>query len=100
MRIFSKGTLRTFWEDYPDARASLEFWYDTIDRTSFTTPNEVIQFFNSADTVGNGRVVFNIARNKYRLVVKFEYERQFVFVRFIGTHKEYDQIVDIANLWF
>ena len=48
--------------------------------------------------VGNGRVVFNIARNKYRLVVKFEYERQFAFVRFIGTHKEYDQITDISNI--
>lgn len=100
MRIFSKGTLRAFWEEHPDARASLEFWYDTVDKTSFANPNEVIQFFNTADIVGNGRVVFNIARNKYRLVVKFEYERQFVFVRFIGTHKEYDQITDIANIWF
>ena len=97
-RIFSKGTLRAFWEAYPDARASLEFWYDTVDKTSFANPNQVIDFFNSADTVGNGRIVFNIARNKYRLVVKFEYERQFAFVRFIGTHKEYDQLIDIVNL--
>ena len=87
MRIFSKGTLRTFWEEHPDARASLAFWYDTVDKTSFANPDEVIQFFNGADMVGNGRVVFNIARNKYRLVVKFEYERQFAFVRFIDTQR-------------
>ncbi len=90
--------MRTFWEEYPDARASLEFWYDTIENTSFETPNEVIGHFNNADTVGNGRIVFNIARNKYRLIAKFQYEIQFVFVRFIGTHKEYDKIEDIENI--
>jgi mRNA interferase HigB len=98
MRIFSKGTLRNFWGKYPDARASLEFWYDTIETHSFHNPNEVIHFFNTADTVGNGRIVFNIARNKYRLVAKFQYDIQFVFVRFIGTHKEYDTIQDISNI--
>lgn len=98
MRIFSKGTLRKFWEGYPDARASLEFWYDTVEKTNFENPNEVIGYFSKADTVGNGRIVFNIARNKYRLIVKFEYERKFAFVRFIGTHKEYDQIEDIENI--
>lgn len=98
MRIFSKGTLSTFWEAYPDARASLEFWYDTIENTSFETPHEVINHFNNADTVGNGRIVFNIARNKYRLIAKFQYELQFVFVRFIGSHKDYDKIEDIENI--
>lgn len=98
MRIFSKGTIRSFWEEHPDARTALEFWYDTVDKTDFATPNEVIEFFNGADTVGNGRIVFNIARNKYRLIVKFEYERQFAFVRFIGTHTEHNKINDIVNL--
>ena len=98
MRIFSKGTLRKFWEKYPDARPSLEFWYDAIEKASFQNPNEVINFFKTADTVGNGRIVFNIAGNKYRLIAKFQYEIQFVFVRFIGTHKEYDKIQNIANI--
>jgi mRNA interferase HigB len=89
MRILSKATLRTFWETYPDSRPSLEFWYDT---------NEVINHFRNADIVGNGRIVFNITQNKYRLIVKFEYERQLAFVRFIGTHKEYDKITDIQNI--
>ena len=98
MRIFSKGTLRNFWEQHPDARPTLEFWYDTVDKTDFNTPNDVINFFNSADMVGNGRVVFNIAKNKYRLIVKFEYERKFAFVRFIGSYSEYDKITDIQNI--
>lgn len=98
MRIFTKATVRRFWEKYPNARASLEFWYDTVENAHFSTPNEVIAFFKSADTVGNGRIVFNIARNKYRLVAKFEYERQMVFVRFLGTHREYDAIADMKSI--
>jgi mRNA interferase HigB len=98
MRIFSKGTLRTFWEAHPDARSSLEFWYDTVENMAFKTPNEVIKHFKNADIVGNGRIVFNIAQNKYRLVAKFQYEIQFVFVRFVGTHKEYDKISNIENI--
>jgi len=98
MRFFSKGTLRNFWEKFPDARPSLEFWHDTIENVSFQNPNEVINHFKTADTVGNGRIVFNIEGNKYRLVAKFQYEIQFVFVRFIGTHKAYDKIQDIANI--
>lgn len=98
MRIFSRGTLRVFWETYPDARPSLEFWYDTVENMDFDTPNDVLNHFKNADTVGNGRIVFNIARNKYRLVAKFQYEKQFVFVRFIGSHKEYDKIEDIAHI--
>jgi mRNA interferase HigB len=98
MRIFSKGTLRSFWEEYPDAKPSLEFWYDTIENTDFDYPSEVIALFKNADTVGNGRIIFNIARNKYRLIAKFQYGSKLVFVRFIGTHKEYDKIENIENI--
>lgn len=90
--------MRKFWEEHPEARPSLEFWYDTIENLEFKTPNEVINHFKTADTVGNGRIVFNIAHNKFRLVAKFQYEIQFVFVRFVGTHKEYDNIIDIENI--
>lgn len=98
MRIFTRGTLREFWNKSPDARPALEFWYDTIEKTNFKSPNEVIKFFKNADMVGNGRIVFNITHNKYRLIAKFEYEKQFVFVRFLGTHTEYDKIEDIKNI--
>ena len=75
MRILSKSTLRDFWEQHPDSRPSLEFWYDVVDGINFNNSNEVISYFNTADVIGNGRIVFNICRNKYRLIVKFEYER-------------------------
>ncbi len=87
-----------FWEQHADARSTLEFWYDTVESNNFSNPNVVIAFFKNADSVGNGRIVFNIAHNKYRLIAKFQYEKQFVFVRFIGTHKEYDKIEDISNI--
>ncbi len=98
MRIFTRGTLRKFWEIYPDAKPSLEFWYDVIENTSFQRPNDVINHFKNADAVKNGRIVFNITKNKYGLTAKFEYEKQFVFVRFVGTHKEYDKIKNIENI--
>jgi mRNA interferase HigB len=98
MRIFSKGTLRAFWETYPDARPSLETWYATIERMTFKNPNEVIRFFKDSDTVKNNRIVFDICDNKYRLIVKFEYQFQYAFIRFIGTHKEYDKIKKIETI--
>ena len=98
MRIFTRATLRDFWNKTPDARPALEFWYDTIEKTSFQSPDEVIKFFKNADTVGNGRIIFNITHNKYRLIAKFEYEKQLVFVKFIGSHSDYDKIEDIKNI--
>ena len=98
MRIFTRATLRDFWNKTPDARPALEFWHDTIEKTSFQNPNEIIKFFRNADTVGNGRIVFNICHNKYRLIAKFEYEKQLVFVRLIGIHSDYDKIEDIKNI--
>jgi mRNA interferase HigB len=98
MRLFTKATLRNFWRIYPDSKPALEFWYETIEKTTFRTPNGIIMHFNNADIVGNNRIVFNITQNKYRLIVKFEYERHLAFVRFIGTHKEYDKITNIQNI--
>ncbi len=98
MRIYSKGTLRKFWEKHTDARTPLEFWYSVIEANSFEHPHQVVSYFRSADQVGNGRIVFNIANNKYRLIAKFEYSIQSVFVRFIGTHKEYEAIDNIKNI--
>lgn len=98
MRLFTDSTLKRFWNTYPDAEPQLKTWMDVIEEVSFNNPNEVIQMFKGADTVGNNRIVFNICRNKYRLIAKFEYERKLVFVRFLGTHKEYDKITDIKNI--
>lgn len=98
MRIIAKGTLREFWEQNPDAETGLRFWYAKISKRDWNTPNDIITSFNSADTVGNGRVVFNICKNKYRLIVFFRYDIQIAYVRFVGNHKEYDAINDIQNI--
>jgi mRNA interferase HigB len=98
MRIYSFKTLREFWGKHPDARISLEIWHDRMLKTTYENPNQVIKDFSDADTVGNGRIVFNIAHNKYRLIAYFRYNFFTVYVRFVGTHKEYDKIKNIENI--
>ncbi|TAE22116.1 MAG: type II toxin-antitoxin system HigB family toxin [Cytophagales bacterium] len=92
MRIHALKTLKQFWQTYPDAEASLRNWYTKIESKTYSSPQEVVGDFNNADYVGNERVVFNIARNKYRLIAAFNYVFGLCFVKFIGTHKEYDAI--------
>lgn len=98
MRIFTKGRIKAFCEAYPDAEPSLKTWYEVIEERDFDNPNQVISLFKSSDTVGNGRIIFNVGNNKYRLIAKFEYQKKLAFIRFIGTHKEYDQIEDIKKI--
>lgn len=98
MRIFVKSTLKEFWEEYPDSEENLRIWFHDISKAQYDIPNEVISDYPTADVVGNNRIVFNICGNKYRLIVLFRYKMKAVFVRFIGTHKEYDNIKDIKNL--
>ncbi|MFN0036196.1 MAG: type II toxin-antitoxin system HigB family toxin [Saprospiraceae bacterium] len=100
MRIITKKRLEAFSDLYPDAVVPLKFWYDVIKNNQFYTPQEVIVFFKTADFIGNNRIVFNISRNKYRLIAKFEFhpKAQLVFIKFVGTHKEYDAIDDIKNI--
>ena len=98
MRIFSYKTLREFWEKYPDARTPLEMWHKKMLNTTYENPNQVINDFKDSDTIGNGRIVFDIAFNKYRIVGYFRYKFHAVYVRFVGTHKEYDKIADISNI--
>ena len=91
-RIFAKGTLREFWELHPDSEQHLKTWYDTAMSSSWRTPNEIKQTYRSASILREGRVVFNIKGNDYRLVMKFNFEKQWIFIRFIGTHEDYDNI--------
>ncbi|GAB4001332.1 type II toxin-antitoxin system HigB family toxin [Spirosoma daeguense] len=98
MHIISVSTLKAFWEQHPDAEGPLRAWYSEIKRSDYHNPNEVIRDYPMADTVKNNRIVFNICHNKYRLVVTFRYKYKRIYIRFIGTHKEYDAIEDIANI--
>ena len=95
MRVIAKRTLREFWEFSPqhlDAQASLEVWHGETLKANWKTPQELKEQFGSASILKNNRVVFNIAGNKYRLVVSIDYGRQACFIRFIGTHEQYDEI--------
>ena len=91
-RIFAKSTLREFWEKYPDSEQYLKTWYDTTMNANWKTPNEVKKNYANASILKNSRIVFNIKGNSYRLVIKFNFDHQLAFVRFIGTHSDYDKI--------
>ncbi|WP_036082709.1 type II toxin-antitoxin system HigB family toxin [Leptospirillum ferriphilum] len=92
MRIIAKATLRAFWIRHPDAEESLLAWYREAQKADWYRPEKIKEKYRSASFVGRNRVVFNIKGNKYRLVVKIKYEKQLVFVRFVGTHTDYDAI--------
>ena len=91
-RIIAKKTLREFWEMHTDSEQYLKTWYETAKSSNWTSPNEVKQTYINASILKDSRVVFNIKGNSYRLIVKFNYERQWAFIRFVGTHTEYDKI--------
>jgi mRNA interferase HigB len=94
MRIIAFRTLREFWEkpEYADSEGSLRSWYHDAKNSDWKNSNELKQYYQSASIIGEGRIVFNIKGNTYRLVVSVDYEFQVIFIRFIGTHKQYDKI--------
>ena len=99
MRVIAKRTLREFWaskHQYADAQGPLEAWHAVCIRANWQGPKDVKETFRSASFVKNN-VVFNIAGNKYRVVVNVSYSRQAMFVKFVGTHKQYDD-VDVGSL--
>ena len=94
MRIISKKTLKDFYEQsrYLDSKSSLEAWHKEVLKLDWNNPNEVKEMYRSASIIGNEKVVFNIAGNKYRLIVTINYYAKIVFIKFIGTHKQYDKV--------
>ena len=91
-RIFAKSTLKNFWEQHPDSEQYLKTWFDTAMSSNWTTPNEVKQTYVNASVLKDSRIVFNIKGNRYRLVTMIFLDIRTVFIRFIGTHAEYDKI--------
>jgi len=91
-RIIAKRTLRKFWEKHADSEQYLKTWYETTKNSNWKSPNEVKMTYINASILKNSRVVFNIKGNSYRLIVKFNYIKQWAFIRFVGTHSEYDKI--------
>lgn len=94
MRIISRKILIYFWEqpDYRDAEQPLKAWFSEAKHADWSNPADIKEKYGSASILGNNRVVFNIAGNKYRLVVKIHYNTGTVFIRFVGTHAQYDKI--------
>ena len=92
MRVIAKKKLRDFWEQHPDAEEPLLSWYREVEREDWDTPAKVKQRYPSASIVGDNRVVFNIKGNAYRLIVKINYPYRVVYIRFVGTHADYDRI--------
>jgi len=92
MRIIARRVLREFWEQHSDARQALQAWYADVKQAAWKSPADIKKIYRNASLVANNRVVFNIKGNRYRLVVAIQYEFGIVYIRFVGTHQEYDRI--------
>ncbi|MFM7600182.1 MAG: type II toxin-antitoxin system HigB family toxin [Pseudanabaena sp.] len=97
MRILSRNTLRDFWKSHSDAEDALKTWYYEASHANWQSPTDIKANYRNASIIANNRVVFNIKGNSYRLIVAIRYDIGTVFIKFIGTHTEYDR-VDAATI--
>ena len=100
MRVIAKSTLVRFWTqpEYADSKGALNSWYEEAVKATWKTPQDTKTQYRNASICGNNRVVFNIAGNKYRLVVEMQYRAEIAWVKFVGTHAQYDKInVETVN---
>lgn len=98
MRIITYKRIQEFTIKHADAEIPLNFWYHTTTAKIWRNVTDIKQTFNSVDYVGNNRYVFNIKGNDYRLIAIISFNAKKVYIRFIGTHSEYDKIKDIKNI--
>ena len=98
MRIVTYKRIRGFVTKHADAETPLAIWYHTLRAKDWAHLNDLKQTFNSVDYVGNHRYVFNIKGNDYRLVAIISFNAQKAYIRFIGTHAEYDRIDNIKTI--
>ncbi|HRE12845.1 MAG TPA: type II toxin-antitoxin system HigB family toxin [Usitatibacteraceae bacterium] len=92
MRIIALATLRDFWLRHPESETPLRAWHAIASRAQWSSPADVRQAYRTASIVSGNRIVFDIGGNRYRLVVAAHYDRGILFVRFVGSHAEYDRI--------
>ena len=92
MRVIAISTLRRFWQTHPPAEIPLRAWYAEVRRACWTRPEDIKAARRNVSILPNNRAVFNIKGNDYRLVVAVRYDRQIMFIRFVGTHAEYNRI--------
>ena len=96
MRVIAVRTLREFWEQHADAEQALKAWYAEATTSLWPELADIKARYPSADVLPGNRVVFNIKGNHYRLIVKIHYNRAIVYIRFVGTHAEYERIYATA----
>jgi mRNA interferase HigB len=97
VRIIAKRTLREFWKRHPKAKGPLEAWHQEVARADWATTSSMKAQFRSASVLQDNRVAFNFAGNHYHLVVKINYLYRIVYIRFVGTHADYDT-VDVTTI--
>lgn len=97
MRVIAKSTLRQYWSKRPDAESALKAWHSEVKAAQWNSPAELKAKYGSASVLKRGRVIFNICGGKHRLVTWINFDFKIVYVRFIGTHNEYDKI-DAENI--
>lgn len=96
MNIVAKKTLVAYYTTHPQAKDALEEWYTKTLKSHWTNFADIRATFNSVDSVGNQHYVFNIKGNDFRLIVVVQFRHQYVFIRFVGTHAEYDKLKDAS----
>jgi len=92
MNIYNRSSLISFYEKHPDCKETLERWYHDVASKSWKRPADITRDFNTARTIKNSRAIFGINHNVYRLIAEINYQKGWVFIKFIGTHAEYDKI--------
>ena len=97
MRIIARRTLRAYWHQHTNAEQPLRAWYAEAKPADWKSPADIKARYASASIIANNRVVFNMGGNKYRLVVAIRYDLGIIYIRFVGTHAEYDKI-DAATI--
>jgi mRNA interferase HigB len=92
MRVVAISTIRDFWQRHPEAEQPLKAWYEEANHATWTQPVDIKKQYRNASILKSRRVVFNIKGNDFRLIVAVAYKLQVVYVKFVGTHKEYDAV--------
>lgn len=92
MRVIARKILRDFWAKHPDCEQQLKSWYNEAEDATWKNPNEIKREYPSASILEDNRIVFNIKGNNCRPIIKINYHYQMIWIRFIGTHAQYDKI--------
>lgn len=92
MRVLFKSRLLKFWQTHPDARGPLQTWLSEVERAQWQMPGQVTERYPSASAVAGNRIVFRIKGNRFRMVVEIDYQREELYILFLGTHAEYNRI--------